>query len=747
MRHLNNYFSWYHLKLSWILLLLAPTGWRVYSAELEVIPARPMSEAAAFDLRQNWIDENLAGTNHVPFSFSYNGKKSAEILANWDVTVSVKDLGKDRTQKVIKYIDQTTGLEVNCQAIIFKDHPAIEWVLSFKNTSLVETPIISDVMALNVDFATADRESILHYARGVGEGISAKATDLGPVRKVLTPNSTLTMSSMHGRPSWGESLPFFNIEMANEDSRHGVVSAIGWTGQWQAIFQRRTKSVNIQAGMERTHLKLFPGEEIRSPKIMLLFYRHHRIYGQNLLRRLILDHYHPQKDGKPLTMPFLCSAAGLYNEAYKATEENQIRFASQFAKLGVEYLWLDVGWHDLSVGHTHLGPIDRNRFPDGLRGLSNRLKELNMGLLVWNAPEFLGGSSWIEREFPHLFLRPNDSTIDPNNPLFNILNFGDKNALTLITDHTSTMIKKEGIGIYRLDGPIGANLKYPDKQPLRWWQDADPPDRVGITQIRYVEGLYRFWDALRKQNPDLIIDLCGGGATRVDIEAMSRCVYLWRSDNNHPGFEPEDFQAQTFGISQWVPSTGTASGYPDTYSFRSSINNGVAIAWNPYQPELEQSWPLAFPVEQKSPYKLKEVVRKTVDGKARIGYTVNEPFPWGQAKKLTDEFKQIRDYYFGDFYPLTAYSTSKDVWLAFQFHREDLKSGMVMAFRRSQSKEERKILRLWGLNPKSKYEVHFEDTGQKEIRTGVELKRSLEVSMAHPRTSRLITYREVLSAN
>ena len=67
------------------------------------------------------------------------------------------------------------------------------------------------------------------------------------------------------------------------------------------------------------------------------------------------------------------------------------------------------------------------------------------------------------------------------------------------------------------------------------------------------------------------------------------------------------------GISQWVPSTSIASGYPDTYSFRSSMNNGISVAWNPYQPEITQRWPLAFPVNQKKPYELEIAARKTVD--------------------------------------------------------------------------------------------------------------------------------------
>ena len=120
------------------------------------------------------------------------------------------------------------------------------------------------------------------------------------------------------------------------------------------------------------------------------------------------------------------------------------------------------------------------------------------------APEYQGGGTWIERDHPDLFLTLKDEEVS-DLPPFKILNFGDKRALKMITDYISDLIQKEGIGIYRQDGPIGANFSYPDQrpypngQPLQWWRDADAPDRQGITEIHYIEGLYWFWDELLKK--------------------------------------------------------------------------------------------------------------------------------------------------------------------------------------------------------------------------------------------------------
>lgn len=711
------------------LCLLAVFSAGFVRGEPALVPKRSMSESADWDRLNSWLERNLSKPGSVPFSFRYDGEDSKEFLSGWDFMTTQETLDATRIRHILKYTDANSGLEVRCEATLFKDHPAVEWVLTFRNTEDRTTPIISNVQALDTTLRNGTGDYTLHHLSGAREGIAATLEDFGPKKRTLASNSTLSFSPLHGRSSWGESLPFFNLDM----SERGVVLGIGWTGQWHAEFARESKLLNVRAGMEHTHLKLYPGEEIRTPRILLLFWQGHRIYGQNLLRRIILNHYYPQEDSNPMTMPFLTSSAAIYHEAFEATEENQIEFASHFKEMGLEYVWMDVGWHDLKVGPTHIGPIDRERFPNGFKPLTDALKEMGMGLLVWFAPEYQGPSSWLERERPEWFLRLKDT--DDKTYLFN---FADKDARSCITDHLSTMIEKGGISIFRLDGPAGANFQY--KQPLQWWRDADKPDRQGITEIRYVEGLYWFWDELRRRNPGLIIDLCGGGATRIDLEAMSRCVYLWRSDYNHPGFEPNGYQCHTYGLSQWVPSTSTASGYPEPYSFRSSMNAGMAIAWNPYQPKVTQRWPLAFPVEQKKPYQLKTVPRETVMGE-KVGYQVSEPFPKETAQRLTQEFKRIRHFFYGDFYPLTTYSVSFDTWLAYQFHKEDLDQGIVLAFRRPQCEVQTLTVRLWGLSPQANYEVHFEDSGIKRRLQGKQLADGLELSTQKQPGSLLMTYR------
>jgi len=91
----------------------------------------------------------------------------------------------------------------------------------------------------------------------------------------------------------------------------------------------------------------------------------------------------PRRKAKPVNLMFACSSFALYDEANRATEKNQIDFASRFAKYRVEYLWIDAGWFEggwpNGVGNWF---VDRRRFPKGLRPVSDALKKNGMGLIL-----------------------------------------------------------------------------------------------------------------------------------------------------------------------------------------------------------------------------------------------------------------------------------------------------------------------------------------------------------------------------
>ena len=105
-----------------------------------------------------------------------------------------------------------------------------------------------------------------------------------------------------------------------------------------------------------------------------------------------------------------------------------------------------------------------------------------------------------------------------------LFNLGIPAARRYMTDYLNAAIKAYKLSCLRIDYNI---------DPLEFWQfmDAKDPDRAGMTEMRYVEGLYRMWDDILEANPHLFIDNCASGGRRIDLETMSRSIPLWRSDN------------------------------------------------------------------------------------------------------------------------------------------------------------------------------------------------------------------------
>src|SRR5690606_6151924 len=63
----------------------------------------------------------------------------------------------------------------------------------------------------------------------------------------------------------------------------------------------------------------------------------------------------------------------------------------------------------------------------------------------------------------------------------------------------------------------------------------EDPNRLGMAEMTYYDGLYKSWDGMLEKMPDLLIDNTSGGGNRIDLETNSRSFCQWRSDFNDIG--------------------------------------------------------------------------------------------------------------------------------------------------------------------------------------------------------------------
>ena len=131
-----------------------------------------------------------------------------------------------------------------------------------------------------------------------------------------------------------------------------MITAIGWSGQWAADFSLdQAGSIQLRAGQELTHLVLHPGEEIRTPRMLLLFWEGEVQESHNLLRRFLLTHHVPKTaDGLPVMGPVCAATWGGMESAHHLAQIADIRKH----KLDYDYYWI-------CLLYTSPSPRDRQK--------------------------------------------------------------------------------------------------------------------------------------------------------------------------------------------------------------------------------------------------------------------------------------------------------------------------------------------------------------------------------------------------
>jgi hypothetical protein len=88
---------------------------------------------------------------------------------------------------------------VRCVATEYHDHAAVEWVLHLSNEGAADTPVISDMQALDVTLLPPGHDCTLHYAKGA----LCMVDDFAPVARPVAPKATFRLTPGGGRSSSG----------------------------------------------------------------------------------------------------------------------------------------------------------------------------------------------------------------------------------------------------------------------------------------------------------------------------------------------------------------------------------------------------------------------------------------------------------------------------------------------------------------------------------------------------------------
>jgi hypothetical protein len=180
---------------------------------------------------ENWGDRVVKDAR--PVSFLLDGKPFAELLQDWQQS-SEACTGEDgHAITTERFRDPATGLECRFERTVYPDSPAAEWVIYFRNDGSADTPILSEVQALDISLDVPQGgEPCLFYSKGT----PVKIDDFALQEKALPAGETAELASYGSRSV----LPFFNLDLGGR----GVIGAIGWTACWKLTAERAVEDLD-----------------------------------------------------------------------------------------------------------------------------------------------------------------------------------------------------------------------------------------------------------------------------------------------------------------------------------------------------------------------------------------------------------------------------------------------------------------------------------------------------------------------
>ena len=500
---------------------------------------------------------------------------------------------------------------------------------------------------------------------------------------------SVTIDSSRGTSS-PQATPFIGLLSPGTTEEQGEVLGVNliYSGNFYGCVQcGQYGTTRVQLGINPYQFgwQLSSGASFCTPEAVLVYSANglagmsntfHRLYRTRLCRRWYRDRERPV---------LLNSWEGMY---FEINEEKMLTLAEEAAGLGIELLVMDDGWFKgRNTDTTSLGDWteDKEKFPDGLQSLAEKVKQKGIDFGIWFEPEMISKESDLYREHPDWVIR--SSLYEPTLSRHQlVLDLSNPAVCEYLIDAVNKVLAPGNISYVKWD--MNRHLTDLGSAYL---------DRKNQNELshRYVLGLYRVMETLTERFPQVLFESCSSGGGRFDAGMLYYMPQTWTSDN-------------TDAVCRLKIQHGTSFLFP-------TVTMGAHVSACPNH-QVGRTTPLA--------------TRFAVAAAGNLGYELD-------LKKLSKEEKkevkeQIAEYkrrrrtvQFGTYYRLAdPFQESQSAW---NIVSED---GMEVIFTHVQvlarSAYRVPVIRLKGLNPDAVYtdcETGQEYGGDELMYAGIRIPR------------------------
>ncbi len=256
---------------------------------------------------------------------------------------------------------------------------------------------------------------------------------------------------------------------------------------------------------------------------------------------------------------------------FKITESGLIKLAKEAKDVGIELFVMDDGWFgkrdndNCSLGDWY---DNEKKLPDGIAGLSKKIKSLGLMFGIWVEPEMVNEDSDLFRAHPDwVVAEPGRTQALGRNQM--ILDLSRKCVQDYIIDSMTDVFTRGDVDYVKWD----MNRNFSDV----YSQDGDRTATAHLSHA-YILGLYRVMKTLTERFPNILFEGCASGGNRFDLGILSFFPQIWASDDTDAAMRCSIQNGYSYGYPQ---STYTAhvSACPNHQTLRvTPLNTRFVVA-------------------------------------------------------------------------------------------------------------------------------------------------------------------------
>lgn len=445
--------------------------------------------------------------------FEYNGY---EII---DGRVNIEDFPnaracKDTETLVISLLDKVTDCELKLYYTVYPEYDIISRYFALTNKGNMDIKV-EKAMSICLDLPDHCYDALtLHGCQTTEMNIQRSSLRYG----------NFSITSRRGASSHDFN-PFMAIVSKDATEEYGDVYALNFVysgsflNEIEVNAQGNTR-ISMGLGEETFAYTLTSGECFRSPEAVMTYTadgigdmsrKMHCFIRNTIMPRECFKH-------RPIV---LNTWEACY---YKINEDILLSLSSIARKCGMDMIVLDDGWFGKRDDDTSsLGDwiLDKRKFPNGLKYLSDKIHAENMKFGIWIEPEMINYNSQLYKNHPEwcLVCKGRQPTLSRDQLLLDLCNPD-------VLEYLKDIFKKTfaGIEIDYFKWDFNRNASEYGSTFLGCEQQDE-------ALFRYQKGAYELLFWFKKQFPNTFIETCSGGGGRYDLGMMAFSSQIWASDN------------------------------------------------------------------------------------------------------------------------------------------------------------------------------------------------------------------------